>query len=516
MNRKLVQFGAIVWCMVVSGCTVCENAMRTMKHEPAAFSWKHDRPRSTEVYEQWAERVWGEESSNCPELAAERDYYLGFRDGFVDYIWAGGNGEPPPVPPRYLWNVMLRSPEGKQRADLWFDGYRHGSRAARFGGYREMGTVRTSLVGMARVPNGIEYPADAIVPHIPDHVEPVPHDQILPEPPAAQALPAFDLPESAGASLAPPVPQDRPKATPISVAQIARPVDKQPAAFEALGLALLPTDQPKKIAASTLETPEGSRPVIRRTKPTGPSRARYRREVGQTNAAALREPASAERKLPVTMQPNSATRERLSASHVANQAVRDIVLNQSRASGKVAAAGHSEPVAAKRKHSASLAGVTPDLSSNPASRSKEDPARERDTSSLQTTDGVMSAIHTEQVPPKAEEPTLRLNAAGDRAGDPANSGVRILKTVTEPTREVNVKEHSASGSTTSPKITLSAGNDGQVERIVIAGSSTASTAPGAAVNPNTSNGTIKIRTTTEEVERLPTKDIGTRGRTNTQ
>ena len=108
MNRKLVQFGAIVWCMVVSGCTVCENAMRTMKHEPAAFSWKHDRPRSTEVYEQWAERVWGEESANCPELAAERDYYLGFRDGFVDYIWAGGNGEPPPVPPRYLWNVMLR------------------------------------------------------------------------------------------------------------------------------------------------------------------------------------------------------------------------------------------------------------------------------------------------------------------------------------------------------------------------------------------------------------------------
>ena len=71
---------------------------------------------------------------------------LGFRDGFVDYVYAGGNGEPPPVPPRQYWNVMLRSPEGKQLADQWFAGYRHGAQIARDGGYRDLGTIRTSFV----------------------------------------------------------------------------------------------------------------------------------------------------------------------------------------------------------------------------------------------------------------------------------------------------------------------------------------------------------------------------------
>jgi hypothetical protein len=120
-----------------------------MWHEPAAYSWKHDRKRSVEVYQEWAERAWLEIVGECPELVGNLDYALGFRDGFVDYVYAGGNGEPPPVPPRQYWNVMLRSPEGKQLADLWFAGYRHGAQIARDGGYRDLGTIRTSLVSAA-------------------------------------------------------------------------------------------------------------------------------------------------------------------------------------------------------------------------------------------------------------------------------------------------------------------------------------------------------------------------------
>lgn len=90
-----------------------------------------------------------QEAPRC-DAAASPDYVAGFRDGFVDYVYAGGTGEPPPVPPRRYWNVGLRSPGGKARANDWFAGFRHGARSAHDGGYREMGTVRGMLAGYPR------------------------------------------------------------------------------------------------------------------------------------------------------------------------------------------------------------------------------------------------------------------------------------------------------------------------------------------------------------------------------
>lgn len=116
-----------------------------MRHEPAAYSWKHDRKRSIETYRRWADQAWFEAVAECPHDLSDPDYAIGFQDGFVDYVYAGGTTEPPPVPPRKYWNVMLRSPEGKQRADQWAAGYRHGAQVARDGGYRELGTIRSTL-----------------------------------------------------------------------------------------------------------------------------------------------------------------------------------------------------------------------------------------------------------------------------------------------------------------------------------------------------------------------------------
>ena len=61
-----------------------------------------------------------------------------------------------------------------------------------------------------------------------------------------------------------------------------------------------------------------------------------------------------------------------------------------------------------------------------------------------------------------------------------------------------------------PKVTMSAGDEGQVERIVISGPSPATSPASAAAQPNTSHGTIKIRATSDEVERLPVKAIGSK------
>jgi hypothetical protein len=134
-------------CILFSGCTVWNNALRTTRFEPSLFSHKHDRRRSMAVYRGWAEEAWQQEWQAVPELGDRPDYAQGFRDGFVDYTFAGGTGEPPAVPPRKLWNVLDRSEDGRQRAADWFAGYRHGAHVSREGGYRSLSTLSSTLLG---------------------------------------------------------------------------------------------------------------------------------------------------------------------------------------------------------------------------------------------------------------------------------------------------------------------------------------------------------------------------------
>jgi hypothetical protein len=149
MTSAVIQRWAIaILCIHFTGCTVCENARRTVSIEPHIFYWKKDKRRSLAVYSSWADQIWAEESQGCPQLAGRSEYAIGFRDGFVDYVYAGGTGEPPPVPPRHLWNVDFRSEEGHQRAEDWFAGYRHGAGIARDGGFRSLATIRSSILGI--------------------------------------------------------------------------------------------------------------------------------------------------------------------------------------------------------------------------------------------------------------------------------------------------------------------------------------------------------------------------------
>jgi hypothetical protein len=140
---------AILPCLLIwlslSGCTVCENAKRTILREPREFSWRTDRKESLKVYRAWADRAWCQQRSADPEQRESSAYQAGFKDGFVDYVFAGGAGEPPPVPPRRFWNVDERNRHGHAEATDWFAGYRHGAQLARAKGYREWATVPASI-----------------------------------------------------------------------------------------------------------------------------------------------------------------------------------------------------------------------------------------------------------------------------------------------------------------------------------------------------------------------------------
>jgi hypothetical protein len=115
-------------------------------------------------------------------LADRTDYETGFIDGFVDYVFAGGNGEPPPVPPRRLWNVYFRSEEGHLRAADWFTGYRHGAGYARDGGYRELSTIRSSLFGFEDRDEAAYFSSGQATEHGAPAYDDAPDSELLPVP----------------------------------------------------------------------------------------------------------------------------------------------------------------------------------------------------------------------------------------------------------------------------------------------------------------------------------------------
>lgn len=127
-------------------CSPCYLAGRTLIGEPSRYSIRVDRKRSLSLYRTWADQEWQQVADSCAvDCPLTPDYRAGFVTGFVDFVYAGGSGEPAPIPPREYWNISQRSPQGKERVNQWFSGYRHGTRVAHDGGYREAGTIQLSL-----------------------------------------------------------------------------------------------------------------------------------------------------------------------------------------------------------------------------------------------------------------------------------------------------------------------------------------------------------------------------------
>lgn len=136
---------SLIACTLLPGCTVWLNARRTILDEPAQYSWFCDRKRSVKVYKEWADRAWMEHCAAHRGMRFSEPYTAGFKDGFVDFVYAGGAGEPPPVPPRQFWNVGERNSRGHSQAEEWFAGFRRGAQVADDNGYREQTIVPASV-----------------------------------------------------------------------------------------------------------------------------------------------------------------------------------------------------------------------------------------------------------------------------------------------------------------------------------------------------------------------------------
>jgi hypothetical protein len=124
---------------------------------------------------EWAEAAW--QGVGCKNASGKRndDYACGFKDGYAEYLFRGGDGEPPLVAPLKYRHIRYQTPEGYQAIEDWFAGYRHGAATARDSGARHWITGPSALeAGM---------PMDAREPHLlaPGTVGPMP--EVLPSQP---------------------------------------------------------------------------------------------------------------------------------------------------------------------------------------------------------------------------------------------------------------------------------------------------------------------------------------------
>ena len=177
----------LLGCLLLAGCSVYGDAARTLFVEPWNFATQKDAHRTQTRGEDFAARAWSECVAENPKVACCLEFERGFKEGFADFLYAGGTGEAPPVPPRRLWNLDYRTPGGRRAVDDWFAGFRQGAAAARDGGYRETMTIRSSLLPDKHVGNlaspseGVEQadPPEEVM--TPDPTEIVPQSQ-SPEP----------------------------------------------------------------------------------------------------------------------------------------------------------------------------------------------------------------------------------------------------------------------------------------------------------------------------------------------
>ena len=179
------QFAVLVFllCPLASGCgSLFTIGTRNLLYEAHLikdnrFEHCHD--------EKLAQQAWREVVQACPDRAYSEDYACGFRAGFVDYLYAGGNGQPPAVPPKHYRRYQGMSPEGCHALLDWYAGFRHGAAEARQSGLR-----RLMVVSLPPPPSHASPPAPAAL------AGPALGESMPPAPPAALPMPRKTPPEA--------------------------------------------------------------------------------------------------------------------------------------------------------------------------------------------------------------------------------------------------------------------------------------------------------------------------------
>jgi hypothetical protein len=118
---------------------------RTIIIEPILYCRRLDNCVDLKRNKELAEGAWADFAQHNPDVEYSFDFEKGFKFGYEDFLYAGGSGQPPPVPPRYYWRPEFESGDGHRAIEDWYAGYARGAEAARESGYRQLVTVPASV-----------------------------------------------------------------------------------------------------------------------------------------------------------------------------------------------------------------------------------------------------------------------------------------------------------------------------------------------------------------------------------
>jgi hypothetical protein len=250
-------FCGVVLAALCLGCTTVAEGVRNMIIEPAEYCWHLDNCIDHHRNRAVAWQAWAEFLSMCPEgVTYSVDFGRGFRDGFADYLFAGGAGSPPPVPPRYYWRPEYQNPDGQIAMRDWFIGFRRGVAAAKQSGLRQLVTVPASVTLPPRTtqlpgifPPGVR-PGGPVpgVGSAPEKLETLPAPKPLPPgadkkndagpkeaPPSDQGVSLerlVPIPIGSASTAEPPLPNEnveaRPEVIPAGREAVPSPIDSKP------------------------------------------------------------------------------------------------------------------------------------------------------------------------------------------------------------------------------------------------------------------------------------------------
>lgn len=129
-------------CLLGTGCELIRNAATCLSYE-VNLCVDHTVRCARDNHR--AKAAWHDYQRANPGVSFSVHYASGFRDGYVDYLQAGGDGQPPTLPPRQYWKPTYQTVEGRQAVAEWFAGFHEGVAAAEASGFRQLLKVPSSL-----------------------------------------------------------------------------------------------------------------------------------------------------------------------------------------------------------------------------------------------------------------------------------------------------------------------------------------------------------------------------------
>jgi len=134
MRWNVLLLMGILWASG-SGCgTFYADAARNLIEAPIRAC---DDMHLKKSCRQLARSAWEQYGcAHAPEGSSEH-FAAGWMAGFADYLYLGGPGLPPAVPPFPYQLRRYETPEGHIAIEQWYAGFAQGSEAARASGLRE-------------------------------------------------------------------------------------------------------------------------------------------------------------------------------------------------------------------------------------------------------------------------------------------------------------------------------------------------------------------------------------------